>query len=116
MKLIINILLFIFILNSCTLNKNKQITNYSIEKKQNIIENTTDKKNTINKENIQDKVNIQDKENIKNEDKIKLNNYTPTYLVENSYFIEGVEHTPLEDYKYNKITLLYILYIAEYLK
>tara|TARA_B100001964_G_C14196028_1_gene583380 strand:- start:28 stop:981 length:954 start_codon:yes stop_codon:yes gene_type:complete len=93
MKLIINIFLFIFILNSCTLENNKQVVNSLIEKKQNIIKNI---------ENKDKKEKKQKKERKQKKEKKQLKTNVSKYVVGDSYFIQGVEHIPQEDYYYNK--------------
>lgn len=95
MKLIISILFSLIILNSCTLNYNKQIINSLSEKKDNFVKKIEKKK--IEKKKIEQR-------NIKQENKklIKLNPSVPFYLVGELYFIDGVQYIPQENYNYSK--------------
>ena len=76
MKLIISILIFFLILSSCQVTSTKKVKKYIKEKKEEI------------------KNNIKDSPEIKNENIF--------YYVGETYYIEGKEYKPVEDYNYNK--------------
>ena len=83
---------FLFILFSCSSDSNNEIITSLIEKKEIIVEK---KQNIIKKivpENIIEK-------------KVSANINFPVYFVGPSYFLEGIEYTPTEDYTYNQTGL-----------
>ncbi|PPR47160.1 MAG: Rare lipoprotein A [Alphaproteobacteria bacterium MarineAlpha5_Bin9] len=57
------------------------------------------------KKSVKNKIETLSKENENQQTINKNNNYLPLYIVGDSYFIEGIEHFPQEDYSYNKIGL-----------
>ena len=89
-KLIINLFL-IFIISSCKIHTNNNVSEIIEEKKDSL------KKIVIEKEN---KIKI--KNEIKNEN---LNNKSIKYILGDKYYIEGVEYIPEENYKYNEVGL-----------
>ena len=76
MKLILSLIIFFLLLTSCQVSSPKKVKKF-IEEKKEIIKNNT-------------------------KEELKEKNESIFYFIGETYYIEGIEYTPVEDYNYSK--------------
>ena len=89
---------FIFILASCEIKNSKKITE--------IIDNKKDSITTIvSQKNLKKVVSQKNTKKIESNKKININSFNIKYVVGDTYYIDGVEYIPTENYDYDEIGL-----------
>jgi len=101
-------LIFLFIsivLISCSIESNKEIVKSFLEKKDTITKEEFNKEEHKKYNKKEPKKVKKDSKELKSEKLKKLKASIPIYFIGESYFIEGIEYSPKEDYSYNETGL-----------